>query len=118
MSVKPEQYTDPRTGKTKLRMPNPELAEMIRYRKTKTGEWVAFGAADKITAGAQIQVTKTDGTTVTETVARTGKTFQVDGYTMVYGYLDRTGVRSNPGPAGQRETRCTGRMDCQCDACE
>lgn len=65
----------------------------ITYRKTKAGEWVAYGPADSIHPGAVVTVTKKSGETTTERVARTGRTFEVDGVEMVYGYLDASEPR-------------------------
>lgn len=59
----------------------------ITYRKTKTGEWVAYGPATAICADAEITVTKRDGTTKRELIHSTGKPFVVNGVKMVYGYI-------------------------------
>ncbi len=56
------------------------------YRKTKQGQWVAFGPASVIRVG-QVTVAKRDGTTKTETVESVGRTFTVDGVDCCYGYL-------------------------------
>lgn len=58
----------------------------ITYRKTRQGEWVAFGPADAVKVGA-VTVTKKDGTTKTERVERVGRPFEANGRQMVYGYL-------------------------------
>lgn len=81
----------------------------ISYRKTKTGEWVAFGPADAIVEGCTCVVTKRDGTTKTELVERVGRIFQVDGRDMVYGYLAPKAVRGHSG--GRRGGRW------ECDEC-
>jgi hypothetical protein len=60
------------------------------YRKTKTGEWVAFAPAAALVAGNTITVTKKDGSTKTETISSVGKPFEVNGVTMAYGYLAKT----------------------------
>ncbi len=60
---------------------------MITYRKTKQGQWVAFGPATEITPGATVTVTKSNGTTKTERIASVGKPFTVNAMAMVYGYL-------------------------------
>jgi hypothetical protein len=60
------------------------------YRKTKTGEWVAFAPAAALAAGKTITVTKKDGSTKTETIASVGKSFEVNGVTMAYGYIAKT----------------------------
>ncbi len=59
----------------------------IRYRKTKTGTWVAFGPAASITAGAEIAVTTRAGDSKRELVESIGRPFSVKGVEMVYGYL-------------------------------
>lgn len=84
-------------------------ATRITYRKTRTGEWVAFGPADQIAAGREVTVSKRDGSTKTELVASTGKTFQVDGQAMRYGYLDRETGREIA--AGRREDATLRRQD-------
>lgn len=81
--------------------------EKITYRRTKTGEWVAYGAyapiaelvaaktaaygqyADgALAAGAvSIEVTTKAGATKWETIVRLGQPFTVDGVEMVYAYL-------------------------------
>jgi hypothetical protein len=62
------------------------MAATITYRKTKQGEWVAFGPVDALHVG-QVTVSKKSGETKTETVVRLGRVFQVAGADMVYGYL-------------------------------
>lgn len=59
----------------------------VIYRRTKAGEWVAFGPADAIRSHSSVTVTKRSGQTETRTVVRCGKTFRVDGVEMRYGYL-------------------------------
>lgn len=61
-------------------------AVKVTYRKTKQGEWVAYGPASALRVGA-VTVSKRSGETKVETVARLGRPFQVDGTAMVYGYL-------------------------------
>jgi len=62
-------------------------APETRYRKTKTGTWVAFGPAASITAGAEITVTTRSGAAKIEHIERIGRPFTVDAVEMVYGYL-------------------------------
>lgn len=62
----------------------------ITYRKTKAGEWVAYGPAAVIRPGT-VTVTRRDGSTRTETIERAGKAFTAGGTQMAYGYLARTG---------------------------
>lgn len=59
------------------------------YRKTKTGQWVAFGPASLIKPGPVV-ITKRSGQTKTEIVASVGRPFTVNGQAMVYGYLAET----------------------------
>lgn len=64
----------------------------VTFRKTRNGEWVAFGPAALIIGacerGEEIVITKKNGSTVTRHVFSTGNTFNVDGVEMVYGYLE------------------------------
>lgn len=62
-------------------------APTITFRKTRTGEWVAFGPTKQIKVGT-VQITRRDGSVVEHEVIRTGKGFQVDGVYHRYGYLD------------------------------
>jgi len=59
----------------------------ITYRKTKDGEWVAYGPASEIKPDTQITVTRRDGKTKTEFVTSIGRPFAVNGQRMVYGHL-------------------------------
>ena len=59
----------------------------ITYRKTKAGEWVAYGPASQIAAGSSVTITKRDGSTSTRTVESVGHPFDVAGVQMVYGHL-------------------------------
>jgi hypothetical protein len=59
------------------------------YRKTAQGDWVVLACADVLKAGRQISVWKKDGTRKTETIERVGKTFQIDGIDVAYGYIAR-----------------------------
>jgi hypothetical protein len=79
----------------------------VSYRKTGKGEWVAYGpvAAFKIrvdtpegpdTADAsEVTVSKRDGTSKVERIARLGRPFTADGQQMVYAYLVPTDRRSS-----------------------
>jgi hypothetical protein len=64
--------------------------DRITYRKTKAGEWVAFGPADLIAPGP-VTVHKKDGSTKDETITKVGRPFTVDGREMAYGYLTPSG---------------------------
>ena len=68
------------------------------YKKTKAGEWVAYGSLSAIQLGP-LTVTKRDGSTKQENVVRLGKSFVVDGVEVRYGYL---------GPAAPVTARTTG----------
>jgi hypothetical protein len=59
---------------------------VLRFRKTKQGQWVAFGGVDYLEAGCVHTVFKADGTGKDFYVARVGKPFMVDGVRMAYGY--------------------------------
>ena len=72
------------------------------YRKTKQGDWVAYGPAAHITAGTEIVITQKNGTQDIRTVERTGRTFQVDGTTMVYGYLAARTSKTQVKASGPR----------------
>jgi len=59
---------------------------VLTYRKTKDGQWVAFGPATEVTIG-QVQVTTKAGKAKVELVTRLGRVFDVGGVPHVYGYL-------------------------------
>ena len=83
---------------------------MITYRKTKQGEWVAFGPVSEVVEGGVVTVTKRDGTTKREGIVRVGRAFSVDGVPHVYGYIEpRAPRRSRPRRASNGE--------CMCGAC-
>lgn len=66
------------------------------FRKTTTGEWVAFGPAKLIRTG-NVTVTLAKGGTKTVNVARVGKTFVADGITCAYGYIEEApAAKPNP----------------------
>ena len=67
-------------------------ATKITYRKTKSGEWVAYGPSSAFvepdgTPKATVEVTKKSGETKAEIISKLGKPFVIDGDTYVYGYL-------------------------------
>ncbi len=75
---------------------------MITYRKTRKGEWVAFGPATDVKVGA-VTVTKKGGATKTEYVTGVGRPFNVNGVAHVYGYLEaRTAVASTSSRPSRR----------------
>lgn len=57
------------------------------YRKTRNDEWVVMAPAADLQAGRKITVTKKDGTRKDEKIAKVGKTFEIDGVDMAYGYI-------------------------------
>lgn len=59
----------------------------ITYRKTRQGEWVAYGPAAALRAGATVTVTKRSGETKAERIASVGRPFTAGGIQMAYGYL-------------------------------
>lgn len=60
---------------------------MITYRKTRDGQWVAYGPASEIKPDTTVTVTKKNGETKEEYIESVGKPFTVDGTKMVYGYI-------------------------------
>ncbi|RTE49337.1 hypothetical protein [Actinobaculum sp. 352] len=77
------------------------------YRKTKSGEWVAYGRYSELmhTEGKEISIHKKDGSTTTRVCRKIGKPFRVDdGAEMVYAYLE----------GGERIPRWSGPC---CDVC-
>jgi len=67
----------------------------ITYRKTRNGQWVAYGPADAITAGTVVTVTKKNGETKEEYIESVGRPFEVNGVKMVYGYIGRAPVNES-----------------------
>lgn len=88
---------------------------MITYRKTKRGEWVAYGPFSAFpewnekTTCLGVTVHKKDGTPNSETVTRLGKPFTVNGTEMVYGYLEER--TRTPQRTASRCTTCR----CHCE---
>lgn len=60
----------------------------ITYRKTRNGEWVAYGPAELIKAGEDVEITTKAGKKSKKWIHSLGKTFEVDGVEMVYGYFE------------------------------
>ena len=82
------------------------------YRKTKGGEWVAFGPvaafhypSDGRTPKPVVSVRKKDGTTKTEEIKSLGKSFMVDGIECCYAYLRPSRRPSSGGGRMSREER-------------
>jgi len=82
-------------------------APKITYRKTRQGQWVAYGPASAITAGTTVTVTRASGETRTEYIASAGRPFAAGGAQMAYGYIGTApeapagGCPANPRcPAG------------------
>lgn len=84
----------------------------ITYRKTKTGEWVAYGPATDINVGS-VLVAKKDGTLKQEIIERVGRTFTVSGVDMVYGYINRN-LRTRPARRDPWATPRTAAGRCTC----
>ena len=70
------------------------------YRKTKQGEWVAYGPAAILGTGpgTVVNVRTKSGGIKTEHIARCGRPFSVDGQQMVYGYIAPRSPRSSAAP--------------------
>lgn len=62
---------------------------VCKWRKSKDGDWVVFGPADTVKAGATVTVTKNSGETSLEIISRVGKPFDVDGVPHVYGNIQQ-----------------------------
>jgi hypothetical protein len=89
---------------------------MVSYRKTKQGEWVAFGPVNEIAAGV-VTITTRAGKQKTERVVRLGRPFEVDGVEHVYGYLAPK-AKSGGGHHGHRHGRsCSCSDDCCSHGC-
>lgn len=69
---------------------------MITYRKTRHGEWVAYGPASEVRPG-QVTVQTKGGKRKLETVTSVGRPFRVDGKEMVYGYLGKSPASPSQG---------------------
>jgi hypothetical protein len=75
-------------SKAEGNMTSPTDSEDIVYRKTKGGEWVVYGPADRMAPG-KVTVHRQDGSTGIELIHHLGQPFvTADGRTMVYGYLE------------------------------
>lgn len=73
------------------------------YRKTKTGETVIYGPADRVRVGQVLTADSPHGGRLNpETVVELGEPFTVDGVQMVYGYLR---PRSQRQTTAKRTTR-------------
>jgi hypothetical protein len=66
------------------------------YRRTKSGEWVVMAPASTLRSGQTITVTKKDGSTKVETIAKVGKSFAASGTQMAYGYLTARETSARP----------------------
>lgn len=93
-------------------MATPQNSIRITYRKTRSGEWVAFGPASIVKPGT-VTVTKKDGSTKQETVLSVGKPFDVDGVAHVYGKIAQRSYAS--GGCVCDEWGCC-RPHCRCDS--
>jgi hypothetical protein len=63
--------------------------EVLRYRKTRNGEWAVFGPVSLMGEGKTVVVTKADGSTKQETIGSMSRPFDVDGVPHAYGYIVR-----------------------------
>jgi hypothetical protein len=88
----------------------------ITYRKTKDGQWVAFGPASEIQANTIVTVTKRDGTTKREMIASVGKPFTANGQQMVYGYISTDTTVAADG-SSLIARRSNGQGSHTCDQC-
>lgn len=71
---------------------------VVTYRKTRNGEYVAYGPATIVREGV-VTITKRDGSTKQVMVSGVGRTFTVDGIGMRYGYIDSDITVPAPAPA-------------------
>jgi len=71
------------------------------YRKTKEGSWAIMGPVDVVKVGSTVTVHKKDGTTKQEHIVGVGKSFDVDGVLMNYGYTTVQESRETPRQAGR-----------------
>jgi len=60
---------------------------MATFRKSKQGEWVVFGTVSEVRVG-KVRVERKDGSVRSVSVVSVGRSFQANGTTMVYGYLN------------------------------
>lgn len=89
------------------------MAATITFRKTRQGDWVAFGPASAVRECTEVTVTKRSGDAKRVYIERTGKTFQVDGLDMVYGYIGSTSSSRRGGHSPHRSS--SNRCDrCRC----
>lgn len=103
------------------------MSATITYRKTRDGEWVAYGPAAMLKPGQQVTVTKRDSSTKQEWIDSVGKPFVVDGVRMAYGYLadvvdgvliPRSESRPAPRPASRRSAGAGQGKGGICDECQ
>ncbi|WP_166345187.1 hypothetical protein [Phytoactinopolyspora limicola] len=89
------------------------------FRKTKSGEWVAFGPASIVRPRTSVRVTKRSGQVQTVIIETVGRPFKVDGVDMVYGYIERPSraPRAAAPVARQRDNRREGKGGI-CDECD
>jgi len=83
----------------------------LTYRKTKSGEWVAYGPASEFPVPKHgkppISVTLKNGTRKREFLVRLGDIFEVDGVPMRYGYLESEAGNAS-APQAARPARPAG----------
>lgn len=84
------------------------MRSAITYRKTKTGEWVAYGPLGHLQGSKTITITKANGTVEHREVTKLGAPFTVDNAYMVYAYLVPTRKAAPTRPAMERKRCITG----------
>jgi hypothetical protein len=92
----------------------PTTTGTVAYRKTRDGEWAAYGAPGDVHLG-EITVTKKSGEAKTENVIRVSQPFNTDDGLRVYGYLGARKPAARPaGARGGRfpAHRAGGCLDC------
>ncbi len=80
------------------------------YRKTKTGQWVAYGPAATLQAavrdGHKVRVTKRSGDVDEVTLTGLGKPFFANGQQVVYGYIASRATKPAATTTAGRSEMC------------
>lgn len=93
------------------------MTTVITYRKTKSGEWVAYGPASQMPQpGDGVMIAKKDGGSDYGYIGRLGRVFTVGGTEMVYGYLDQARPVTRYDASGQHGAP-RGGSRAKCDNC-
>jgi hypothetical protein len=91
---------------------------VLKYRKTRNGEWAVFGPVALMGEGKTVTVTKADGSTKQETIGSMSRPFDVDGVPHAYGYLERSRLCDQCGRPGaifpRRDSSGIPGMVCAC----